>query len=71
MLDIIRRVTDKDWKLEDFKVWDLFSVLDPEQKVVVFEEMAVPGFCLGLEPIPGSQKAIARLREVVEVFAVT
>lgn len=71
VLDIIRRVTDKDWKLEDFKVWDLFSVLTPEQRVLVFKEMAVPGFCLGLEPIPGSPEAIRKLQGVVEVFAVT
>jgi 5'(3')-deoxyribonucleotidase len=71
VLDIIRQVTRKDWKLEDFKVWDLFSVLTPEQRVLVFKEMAKPGFCLGLEPIPGSQGAIRKLQGIVEVFAVT
>ena len=71
VLDIIRRVTDKDWKLEDFKVWDLFSVLNPAQRVMVFEEMAVPGFCLGLDPIPGAPEAIRELQGMVEVFAVT
>jgi 5'(3')-deoxyribonucleotidase len=71
VLDIIRRVTKKDWKLEDFKVWDLFSVLDPEQRKEVFAEMAVPGFCLNLEPIPGSPEAIKELQGLVDVFAVT
>lgn len=71
VLDIICRVTDKDWKLEDFKVWNLFSVLNLEQRVMVFEEMAVPGFCLGLEPIPGAPEAIRELQKMVDVFAVT
>jgi 5'(3')-deoxyribonucleotidase len=71
VLDIIRRVTKKDWKLEDFKVWDLFSVLNPEQRKEVFAEMAVPGFCLNLEPVPGSPEAIKELQGLVDVFAVT
>jgi 5'-nucleotidase len=71
VLDIICQVTNKNWKLEDFKVWDLFSVLNPEQRVRVFEVMAQPGFCLGLEPIPGAPEAIRQLQEMVEVFAVT
>jgi 5'(3')-deoxyribonucleotidase len=71
VLEIICRVTEKDWKLEDFKVWDLFSVLTPEQRVRVFDEMAVPGFCLGLEPILGAPEAIKKLQKIVDVFAIT
>lgn len=71
VLDIIRKVTDKDWALTDFKVWDLFSVLTDSQRVLVFKEMARPGFCLGLKPIPGAPEAINKLQGIVEVFAVT
>jgi len=71
VVEIIRRVTDQNWKLEDFKVWDLFSILTDVQRMGVFREMAEPGFCLGLKPIEGSQEAIRKLQGLVEVFAVT
>lgn len=56
---------------EDFKEWDIFSILRPEQRDIVFASIERPGFCSRLAPIPGAVEAIQKIQEFAEVIPVT
>lgn len=51
--------------------WDLFSVLNPEQLELLFDEMGRPGVCYSLEVLPGAREGLDRLRQEGTVVAVT
>jgi len=51
--------------------WDMFAGLSPEQKARVAEVIEDPIWYNSLEPYPGAQEAIDRLREVSDVYVVT
>lgn len=57
--------------LEELEVWDLLAELDPEHRRHVENEMAQPGFCWSLSPIPGAQEAIREIRDHAEIVVVT
>lgn len=56
---------------EDCDVWDCFSVMAPNERKGVFSIIEKPGWCEGLKPKPGAIDGIRRLREIVDVVAVT
>jgi 5'(3')-deoxyribonucleotidase len=56
---------------EDCEVWDCFSLMSPNEKKGVFSIIEHPGWCRALKPKDGAIEAIARLRELVDVYAVT
>lgn len=56
---------------EDYEVWDMFSLFTPEEKKVVFAEIEKPGFCESLKPKHGAAIAVDKLRDMVDVVAVT
>jgi 5'(3')-deoxyribonucleotidase len=60
---------------EDIRTWDIFQTIShPEHPDLEDHCYAIansPGWCLDIEPFPGAQEGIAKLREVSEVFFVT
>lgn len=70
-LDLISALRGKKVHLDDFKTWDFFSELDPEELKVVEKCIRAPGWCASLKPLPGSQDAIFDLRKMVNIFCVT
>jgi len=71
VLDIMAEVTGRQYRPEDFEVWDLFSVLTEVEKARVFDRMDAPGFCDSLQPFPEAVAALERVRRHAEVIAVT
>lgn len=70
-LDIMQKVTGRRYVANDFEVWDVFSVLSPEELKGVFAELEKPGWCTSLEPKPGTIEAIEELRSICDVYVVT
>jgi len=70
-LDIMAVILGRRYQPEDFDVWDIFSILNDEQKKVCFAMFERPGFCMGIKPYPQAIDAIAELRGFVHVVAVT
>lgn len=69
--DVMEKVTGRRYRPEDFDVWDMFTVLTPEEKTACFEVFEKPGFCSGLKPFPAALEAIPEIRKRRHVFAVT
>lgn len=70
-LDLMATVTGRRYRPEDFDVWDIFTVLNEEQKKVCFAMFERQGFCAGLRPYPEAIEAIRELRSFIHVVAVT
>jgi 5'(3')-deoxyribonucleotidase len=51
--------------------WDMFAGLSPEQKARVAEVLEDPAWYNALEPYPGAQNAVERLREFSDIYVVT
>lgn len=71
---VISEVLGRPWSLADRPagMWDMFGGLSKEEYVEVFGVMSTEGWCLALEPYPGTQEAVKRIRELCdEVFVVT
>ena len=49
----------------------MFAGLTDDQYKAVYEVMGQKGWCRYLQPLPGSQAFIVKLRDLGEVFAVT
>jgi 5'(3')-deoxyribonucleotidase len=56
---------------EDCDVWDCFSCMTPYERKGVFTVISSPGWATALKPLPGSQEGIKKLREIVDIYAVT
>lgn len=56
---------------QDVKTWDLFSLFSPEQAQVLTNYICAEKFCYGIEVLPGAKEAVAKLRELGDVYAVT
>src|SRR5271154_958216 len=58
-------------RAEDCDVWDLFTLFTEEQRVEVCKVIDQPGWCSSMEPKPGAQAAITRIRDFMDVYCVT
>jgi 5'(3')-deoxyribonucleotidase len=58
-------------KPEDYEVWDMFSLFSDLERKTVFAEIEKPGFCASLPPKHGAAIAVGKLRDMVDVVAVT
>jgi 5'(3')-deoxyribonucleotidase len=56
---------------EDCDVWDCFTMLAPNEKKGVFSIIEHPGWCAALKPTPGAQDAVTKLRDLVDLYAVS
>lgn len=70
-LEICADVLKRPLSLHEFKEWDIFSILTPEERAQVFPILEAEGFCSSLEPLPGAIEAIREIRKFADVFAVT
>lgn len=70
-LDIIYEVTGRRYVPEDFEVWDIFSVLNDDERDKVFSVIERPSFCRLLEPIKGAIKAVKEIQTFADVYPVT
>jgi len=72
---VISKVLGRPWTLENDRpkdTFDMFGDLEHEVYVAVFEAMHVEGWCMDLDPYPGAQEAVQRIKELCdEVFVVT
>jgi len=72
---IISEVLGRPWTLEKDRpqgTFDMFGDLNDDDFDAVFEAMHVEGWCMGIEPYPGTEEAVATLRELCdEVLVVT
>lgn len=68
---VMQSVTGRLYCPEDFEVWDMFEVLSPSQKELVFAAIDKPGFCANIQPFPAALEAIERLRGIADVYALT
>ena len=63
------------WRVEDFKTWAFFNELaDPDVPDLVArvkEDIARPGFCESIRPLPGAVEGVERLRELARIKVVT
>jgi 5'(3')-deoxyribonucleotidase len=57
--------------LRKVEVWDIFTLLLPDQLKQVLDLVAAKGYCASLKVIPGAQEGIEILREDFEVVACT
>ena len=57
--------------LEDFKDWGFFQHYTPEEQEYLLEQCTRPGFCSSLPVLPGAKEAVAKLRELAEVYIIT
>jgi 5'(3')-deoxyribonucleotidase len=71
VLDIVNKVSGKEYTHDDFTDWDYFRVLDNYQKYRAFQIMGARGFCSSLEVLPGAEEAISELKSIVKVIVVT
>jgi 5'(3')-deoxyribonucleotidase len=71
MFAALQEVSGRTLRAEDFHVWDGFSVMTPKESEAVRAICRQPGWCTALEPKPGAQTAIEKLRQVVDVYVVT
>ena len=71
--EIVSRVLGQPWTIDDAPkdTWDMFSGLPEEVMREVDAAVDSPGWCLGLEPYPGTQDLVTNLRKLCEVFVVT
>lgn len=69
--EVIRRITGRSYKPEDFVTWDIFDVLSDEEMKAVGDALEAPGFCSSLKPTPGAVEALWEIREYAEVYVVT
>ncbi len=68
----IKEVFGLDIPLEDFKSWDVTSVLPTqEMKDRLNAHIAEPGFAITMEPYPEAQAAVTEIRSIVPVRFVT
>jgi 5'(3')-deoxyribonucleotidase len=70
-LEVLRTLTGKSFRTEDFPYWDLFRVVDPKWEAPFFRALGQPGVARSLEVYPGAQQGVARLHEMVDVYIVT
>jgi 5'(3')-deoxyribonucleotidase len=71
-LDIVRRLYGRTHDPSEFTSWDVFEhILQPGEREAVFAEISAPGFCSNLAMVEGATEAIARLRELGDVYFVT
>jgi 5'(3')-deoxyribonucleotidase len=56
---------------DDCEVWDCFTLMTPNEKKGVFAIIEKPGWCASLKPKEGAIEGIQRLREFVDIYAVT
>jgi 5'(3')-deoxyribonucleotidase len=69
--EILRKFNGRVLTAQDYLVWDFFVELTPEENAHVRGEVSKPGFCRHLKPLPGAQEAVTKIRELVDVFALT
>lgn len=69
--DLIEMVTGRRYQAEEIDAWDIFSVLNEEQKKAVNAEIEKPGWCSRLKVAPGAQEAVRELRTMADVYPVT
>lgn len=68
---ILRRLTGKPYRPEDFHTWDLFETVGSEWEKPFFRECNRPGFAASLDPYPGAREGVLALRAVSELYIVT
>ena len=72
VLDLVYEDTGKRYQPDDVKTWEIFdSIENKEVQKRVYAKMKVRGGCSAISVIPGSQDAIARLKERCELIIVT
>jgi 5'(3')-deoxyribonucleotidase len=69
--DLLEQHFGKKFGPEDCEVWDMFTLFTPEEKAKVVEEIEKPGWCRALKVKEGAVEAVAELRKLVDVYAVT
>lgn len=70
-LPIIHKVTGRLYTREEFTTWDIYDVIGHEHAPACNVLFHAAGFCAGLQPFPGAVEGIERLRELVDVRALT
>jgi 5'(3')-deoxyribonucleotidase len=71
VLDVLERVCGRRLRPQDFNGWDMFVHFQGDEEAKVREIIQQPGFCRNLKPLPGAVEGLRRLRELVDIFAVT
>jgi len=70
-LKIMGEVTGRNYTLSDFKTWDIFEELTPEERDLVFDQIKQPGYATQLAPTPGSQEFVRELSKLGTLYIVT
>ena len=71
ILTTIEQVLNRKMAIEDFDQWDLFAAFNHEERTAIFEVISAPGFCRQFKPVEGAHDAVAELRTIADVTAVT
>lgn len=71
VLLVMEKVTGRPQRISDFKTWDIFEGLTPQEQEAVFTQVQKPGFCTSIEPAPGAIDAVRELRQIVDLHVVT
>lgn len=71
-IELVRRVTGRQYKPEDIKTWEVFdSIPEPQAKKEVYRILKEPGGCSSIPVYPEALEGIQKLRELVYIIAVT
>lgn len=73
VLELVRRITGRNVTREEITCWDIAVALKltPEEAAEKARLIKEPGFCAGLEPLPGAIDGVREIREYADVRAVT
>jgi 5'(3')-deoxyribonucleotidase len=71
VFELLKNYNGRILKPEEYDVWDMFTLFTADEKKAVFAEIEKPGFCESLKPKRGAAIAVDKLRDVVDVLAVT
>lgn len=70
-LEIVRNVTGAPVPEDALEDWDIFRAYPKDVQNKFYDAFKCEGWCMGLEPYPGSQEGIALLERVADVYFVT
>jgi len=74
-IDVAHHHSAKRWKVEDLTQWSFWKdMVDPDVPDLVkriLADISTPGFCAGIQPLPGAKEAVERLREIADIRVVT
>jgi 5'(3')-deoxyribonucleotidase len=68
---ILNRLSGLNRKMDELKEWDIFSLFSRTYEDQFYQECSQPGFCVGLQVLPGMVEFVEKLHEIANVYVVT